>query len=593
MTFSQEEVEEYYKHRLTDWKLVGGKWRAPCPIHSGEGLNFAVDLKTGFAICHSQCGRGWDMISFEQEISGIDFIRAKERVFEMVGRPKVSWEERDVEAVYDYTDESGRLLYQVLRKFGKKFVQRRPESGGWQWGLGEVQRVPFRLPKVLQSDFVGIVEGEKDVLSLERIGIVASCNNGGAGNFKPELAQYFAGKRLAIFPDNDDPGREHAIKVARILAPIAKSLKIVELPDLPEKGDVSDFLQKGGTVEQIREYYRRASPWTPEWVFSAEVPSESDQYVRSLRDEITASGGITGFWDLSRLVGLETPWRKLSRILGGGLRCGEVYVIGGNQGSGKTSLALQFILGAIRRMEGCLLFSMEMGWCSVFQRMASIEAEIDLNALREAQFALRKASTEPSEREEAKKITVKFLPVLAQRTAELVNFPLLVSTKPSVTPEYLVSEAGRLRRKQPIKLAVVDHMQLMAASENTHGDYERFTAISRSMKQVAVELNVPVLLVSQTSRSQSKERRKEPEVSDLRGSGALEEDAAGVMLLYEDFDDRDQAIKSGDGSRYTKGPVKCFLKIGKNRYGEQGRCFELQHFKSFTRFKSADELRGE
>ena len=74
------------------------------------------------------------------------------------------------------------------------------------------------------------------------------------------------------------------------------------------------------------------------------------------------------------------------------------------------------------------------------------------------------------------------------------------------------------------------------------------------------------------------------DVADLRGSGAIEEDAAGVFLLFEDREDADAARSVDEGKRYTKGPVRSFLKVGKNRYGEQGRCVSLLHYKSQTRF---------
>jgi replicative DNA helicase len=78
------------------------------------------------------------------------------------------------------------------------------------------------------------------------------------------------------------------------------------------------------------------------------------------------------------------------------------------------------------------------------------------------------------------------------------------------------------------------------------------------------------------------------DVADLRGSGAIEKDAAGVFLLFEDREDAEAARSVDDGRRYTKGPVRSFLKIGKNRYGEQGRCLTLWHHKAETRFEIAD-----
>jgi transposase len=132
------------------------------------------------------------------------------------------------------------------------------------------------------------------------------------------------------------------------------------------------------------------------------------------------------------------------------------------------------------------------------------------------------------------------------------------------------------------------HKDLRLTFDGTRGDYEKFTSISRAMKQTAVEVTVPVVLVSQTSRSNSRERRADLDVADLRGSGAIEKDAAGVFLLFEDREDAEAARSVDDGRRYTKGPVRSFLKIGKNRYGEQGRCLTLWHHKAETRFEIAD-----
>jgi CHC2 zinc finger len=150
MIFTSSEVRGYYAARVPSLRITNQReWRGPCPVHSGKDPNFAVNAETGLAQCHSQCGRGWDPISLEMELSGVDFPRAKEAVFQIVGRPNVPWEERNVEAIYDYTDAAGKLLYQVLRYRGKSFKQRRPDgAGGWHWGLSDVQRVPFRLPKM-------------------------------------------------------------------------------------------------------------------------------------------------------------------------------------------------------------------------------------------------------------------------------------------------------------------------------------------------------------------------------------------------------------------------------------------------------------
>ena len=531
MNFTPSEVQAYYAARVPSLRINNGQreWRGPCPVHNGKDPNFSVNADTGLAACHSACGgRGWDMISLEMELFNLDFARAKERVYELVGRPQVPWEERDLEAAYDYTNENGKLLYQVLRYHGKNFRQRRPDgNGGWVWGLGDVKRVPFRLAKIRHSEFLAIVEGEKDVLTLERIGMVGTCNNGGAGNFKPELAVHFTRKHVAIFPDNDEPGREHALKVAALLSPVAKSLKIVELPELPAKGDITDFINAGGTVEQIRELYRKAQHWTPDWEFAASVPDENEKYVGTIEQEISAAGGLTAFWDFSRFAGMPTPFSKLNWALGGGMRPGEMYVIGANQGTGKTSMALQFAMTALRKGLGVLIFSMEMDRRSIFQRMAAIEARVNLHEF--AQDQRQKVDI----REEMSR--------LCRATAMMAGWKLLVSTKPRVTPEYITSETHRISKRRIVDLVVVDHMQLMGADTNARGNYEKASAISRAMKITAAEVGVPLLVLSQTSRSNSREHRAELDVADLRDSGAIEEDAAGVFLLFEDREDASAA----------------------------------------------------
>ena len=158
-------------------------------------------------------------------------------------------------------------------------------------------------------------------------------------------------------------------------------MRIVEIPDLPLKGDVSDFIQRGGTLDQLNALYARAHDWTPEWEFATSVPEENEKYVRTLEREIEDAGGLNGFWNLAAFTGLPTPFGKLNRILGGGLQKGRsirdpvpTWV------RGKLLLALQFAL-AVRfaaGRHGVLIFSMEMGWRAVSQRMAGIEAKVDL-----------------------------------------------------------------------------------------------------------------------------------------------------------------------------------------------------------------------
>lgn len=158
-----------------------------------------------------------------------------------------------IAAEYSYYDERGRLVYQTLRFEPKNFTQRRPDNkGGWLYNLSGVTRIPYRLPELLQARnaTVFIVEGEKDADNLARLGLVATCNVGGAGNWQTTCNRYLRGRHVVLLPDNDDAGRDHAKKVIASLTGIAASIRTIEL-DVSEKGDVSDWLAAGGTREQL------------------------------------------------------------------------------------------------------------------------------------------------------------------------------------------------------------------------------------------------------------------------------------------------------------------------------------------------------
>jgi DNA primase len=157
--------------------------------------------------------------------------------------------ERKLVAKYSYKDESGALLYQTLRYEPKDFGVRRPDgNGGWIHNCKGVRRVPYRLPKLLNSGYCLIPEGEKDVRTAGKIGFVATCNPFGAGKWLPEYNAYFAGKRVYVFPDKDEQGEPHARTVASSLLPIAQCVKIVRLP---AGKDLSEWRELGGTRKQL------------------------------------------------------------------------------------------------------------------------------------------------------------------------------------------------------------------------------------------------------------------------------------------------------------------------------------------------------
>ncbi len=170
---------------------------------------------------------------------------------------------------YDYVDEEGALLYQAVRKKPKGFFQRRPNGkGGWINSLGEVRRVLYHLPDVLAAARSGktiwIAEGEKDVNALRSLGASATCNAGGAGKWLDEYSEVLRGANVIILPDNDRAGLDHSHLVAASLQGKSARVRVVLLPDLPPKGDVSDWLAAGGALPSLVQLAKAAPDWTPE-----------------------------------------------------------------------------------------------------------------------------------------------------------------------------------------------------------------------------------------------------------------------------------------------------------------------------------------
>lgn len=158
-----------------------------------------------------------------------------------------------VVAEYEYTDENGRVLFIVVRKEPKAFVQRRPDGS---WGRGDARLVPYRLPEVIAavaaSDRVWICEGEKDVEAMRRAGCVATCNAGGAGKWLPEFSRFLDGADVTIVEDRDEPGRDHARKVFASLRGLARSVNVVQAA---VGKDAADHLAAGKSTAEFVPVY--------------------------------------------------------------------------------------------------------------------------------------------------------------------------------------------------------------------------------------------------------------------------------------------------------------------------------------------------
>jgi putative DNA primase/helicase len=243
-----------------------GQWEGRCPAH--DDRNASAGLAQGDS--------GGTVASCQAGCSFAEIVKAAGLSFKDFAPPELARGTQEITrrgkivARYDYRDDAGQLLYQVLRLEPKSFRQRRPDGdGGWEWSTKGVRRVLYRLFELANADPaepVFVVEGEKDVERLVGLGLEATCNAGGAGKRKwPKSGRdVLADRHVVILPDNDDEGRKHARRIARALEGAAASIRIVELPGIAEKGDVSDWLNAGGGLEALAELVERAGEWDGE-----------------------------------------------------------------------------------------------------------------------------------------------------------------------------------------------------------------------------------------------------------------------------------------------------------------------------------------
>ncbi|WP_169717786.1 DNA primase [Sporomusa silvacetica DSM 10669] len=237
-----------------------------CPWHNENTPSAELYPVQNKGYCHG-CKKGFDSIDLWAHFNNCTNTEAVKRLAERF-KPDQQ-QKKHVAATYDYTDAAGALLFQAVRMEPKGFYQRRPDGrGDWINDLKGVEPVPYHLPELLaaieRNQTIYIVEGCKDAENIIKLGMVATCNSGGAGKWTVLHSKYFtAGCNVVVLPDNDIPGHDHAQSVARQLHERSCHIKVVNLPDLPPKGDVSDWLNTGHTHDELLRLVESAPYWEP------------------------------------------------------------------------------------------------------------------------------------------------------------------------------------------------------------------------------------------------------------------------------------------------------------------------------------------
>ena len=251
-------------------------------------------------------------------------------------------------------------------------------------------------------------------------------------------------------------------------------------------------------------------------------------------DAIASQGGISR--------GVPTGFTELDEVTNG-LHPGQMIVIAARPGMGKSTLGLDFLRScSIKNRMASVVFSLEMSKSEIVMRLLSAEAKIKLADMRSGRM-----SDDDWTR-------------LARRMSEISEAPLYIDDSPNLTMMEIRAKARRLKQKSDLKLIVIDYLQLMTSGKKVESRQQEVSEFSRQLKLLAKELEVPVVAMSQLNRGPEQRTDKKPMLSDLRESGAIEQDADMVILLHRpDAFERDDP-RGGEAdlilAKHRNGPTK-------------------------------------
>lgn len=263
-------------------------------------------------------------------------------------------------------------------------------------------------------------------------------------------------------------------------------------------------------------------------LFNLAANGDSDKKVISLRDSVIESIKRIDHARKSgqSIMGVETGYIDLDKILGG-LQPSDLLILAARPSMGKTALAMNLAMNAAKifqkdkkakeKSKGVAIFSLEMSADQIANRLISIETGIDASKIRTGTISKGDFDN------------------LLAKTKNLADLPIFIDDTPAISISALRTRARRMKRQHDIAFIVVDYLQLVRGSTvNTANRVQEIGEISQGLKAIAKELNIPVMALSQLSRAVETREDKRPQLSDLRESGNIEQDADVVMFIYRE-----------------------------------------------------------
>ncbi len=354
--------------------------------------------------------------------------------------------------------------------------------------------------------------------------------------------------------------KAHANK--RALVTLATEIKKVTIEDDLEADEVMNLVER-------KLYHITQESATDDFREAPEVAVAMMEEINRLK----AMGN-------SKLIGVDTGFRNLNDKTSG-FGKGDLVVVAARPAMGKTSLVLNMALKAIERNEGVAFFSLEMPAEQLMLRLLSAKTSIPLQALRVGDLRDEQWTQ------------------LSAAVDEMSRRKLFVDDGGYATIHHVRSKLRKLKSRHPeITMAIIDYLQLMSGEGSREGRQQEISEISRGLKQLARELQIPIIALSQLNRGVESRDNKRPLLSDLRESGAIEQDADIILFVYRDdvyreAQEKEREMKArAEGKEYTstfrkKLEEETELIIGKQRNGPTGTV-DLIFQKRYTRFVDAD-----
>ena len=282
------------------------------------------------------------------------------------------------------------------------------------------------------------------------------------------------------------------------------------------------------------------------------VFAEMSDLVKQTYDELDkrSQGG-------GNITGVSSGFRELDNLTAG-LQNGELIIIAGRPSMGKTAFALNIAEHtALADENPVAIFSMEMSASSLAQRMISSLGRVNAHSIKTGQLEERDWNR------------------VDGAIQQIKNAPIYIDDTPSLTPIELRARARRIQREKGLSLIVIDYLQLMSVHGNKENRAREISEISRNLKALARELNIPIIALSQLNRSVEQRTDKQPQMSDLRESGAIEQDADLIAFIY-----REEVY---DPDTDKKGVA--LINVAKQRNGSIGQ-FNLTFLGRYTKFEN-------